>query len=132
MKDDNQHSYEFPLYDWLVGVNSENESVEKQLMVYHGKRKLFYRYSVMKILNCLKRNVLAKSHLPETCVYTAKYHLDDNVSSEGPLSAWNQYYYEYIRNCFLINVFQISRNLRPFLSKWRRMYWRNMSMSKFI
>ena len=39
MKDDNQHSYEFPLYDWLTGVNSENEPAEKQLLLYHGKRK---------------------------------------------------------------------------------------------
>ena len=39
MKDDNQHSYEFPLYDWLTGLNSENEPVEKHIVLYHGKRE---------------------------------------------------------------------------------------------
>ena len=40
MKDDNQQSYEFPLYDWLTGVNSETEPAEKQLLLFHGKREL--------------------------------------------------------------------------------------------
>ena len=39
VKDDNQHNYEFPLYDWLTGVNSETEPAEKKLVLYHGKRE---------------------------------------------------------------------------------------------
>ena len=40
MKDDNQQSYEFLLYDCLIGVNTETEPAEKQLLLFHGKREL--------------------------------------------------------------------------------------------
>ena len=39
MKDDDQRSYEFPLYGWLSGLNSETEPAERQLLLYHGKRE---------------------------------------------------------------------------------------------
>ena len=51
MKDDNQHSYEFPLYDWLTGVNSETEPAEKKLVLYHGKRE-FIKLCFVKSLTC--------------------------------------------------------------------------------
>ena len=59
VKDDDQHSYEFPLYDWLKGLNSETEPAEKQLLLYHGKRKLV-KCETQNMMNPIERHALAE------------------------------------------------------------------------